>query len=109
MGDFLTLASILTCPHGGTVVAIPAGDRVSFDGDPAVVATDTFGIRNCPFPPSGPAHPCVGVNWKAPAGRSAAGGGQTLTTDSVGECLAGDKAVQGLVIVQATQTRAGGL
>jgi len=109
MGDFLTSASTLTCPHGGMVVATPAGDRVSFGGDPAVVATDTFDIIGCPFPPSGTPHPCVTVKWTAPAERSSAGGGQTLTTDSAGECLAGDRAVQGPVVIQATQMRAGGL
>jgi hypothetical protein len=108
MGDFLTSASILMCPHGGRVVATPAGDRVSFEGEPAVVATDTFEIVGCPFPPTGPHHPCVRVNWTDPATRSAAGNGPTLTTDSVGGCVASDQAVQGLVVIQATQTRAGG-
>jgi hypothetical protein len=109
MGDFLTLASVLTCPHGGTVVATPASDRVSFGGDPAAVATGTFQIVGCPFPPTGTPHPCVTVDWTDPARHSAAGGGQTLTTDSTGDCLAGDQAIQGQVVIQATQTRAGGL
>ena len=109
MGDFLTSASILMCPHGGRVIATPAGDRVSFEGEAAVVATDTFEIVGCPFPPPpGPHHPCVRVNWTDPAARSAAGSGPTLTTDSVGDCLASDQAVQGPVVIQATQTRAGG-
>ena len=109
MDDFLTSASTLLCPHGGMVVATPADRRVSFGGDPAVVATDTFDISGCPFPPDGDPHPCVTVKWTDPAARSAAGGGQTLTTHSTGVCLAEDKADQGQVLIEATQTRAGGL
>ena len=109
MGDFLSSSSTLWCPHGGMVVATPASGRVRFGGDPAVVATDTFDISGCPFPPGGTPHPCVTVNWIRPAARSTARGGQTLTMDSTGLCLADDKSVQGQVLIEATQVRAGGL
>jgi hypothetical protein len=109
MDDFLTSSSALRCPHGGMVVATPASGQVRFGGDPAVVTTDTFSISGCPFPPGGPPHPCVTVNWIRPATRSTARGGHTLTMDSIGLCLAKDKAVQGQVVITATQVRAGGL
>jgi hypothetical protein len=109
MGDFLTAASTLTCPHGGTVTAVPANEQVSLDGDPIVLATDAFTVEGCAFAPGGVPNPCVEVQWIVPAARSAADGAETLTTDSVGLCLADDGAPQGPVLIQDTQFVVSGL
>ena len=109
MGGFLTTASTLMCPHGGTVTAIPSNTHVTLGGDPIVLATDTFMVAGCPFNIAGGAHPCLTVDWQLPAQRSECDGAQTLTQESVGLCKAGDGAVQGPVLIQATQTRAEGL
>jgi hypothetical protein len=92
------------CPHGGTVTAVPSSGRVSADGSPIVLATDTFMIAGCAFAPVAP-HPCVLVQWQMPAQRSTSGKVATLTDASVGFCVAADGATQGPVIVQATQQR----
>lgn len=108
MGELLSASATLMCPHGGTVTAIPSSASVSLGGDPIVLATDTFTIAGCPFAPGAP-HPCVLVQWQLPAARSTSGRVATLTTESVGLCQAADGAVQGPVLIQATQTRAAGL
>jgi hypothetical protein len=108
VGDSLTSASTMMCPHGGTVTPIPANTSVSLGGDPIVLATDTFPIGGCAFAPVVP-HPCVQVQWIVTAQHATADGAAPLTTDSVGLCVAADGAVQGPVIIQTTQPSVGGL
>lgn len=108
MGELLTSASTLMCPHGGMVTAVPASANTTLGGDPIVLATDTFTIAGCPFSPGSP-HPCVLVQWQLSALRSTSGRHATLTTESVGMCLAADGAVQGTVVIQATQNPVAGL
>jgi hypothetical protein len=108
MGNYLTATSTLMCPHGGTVMPVPANAKVSLGGDPIVLATDTFPIGGCPFAPVSP-HPCVQVKWIVTALRATADGAQPLSTDSVGLCTAADGAVQGPVMIQATQAAVSGL
>jgi hypothetical protein len=93
------------CPHGGMVTAVPSSGRVTAGGAPLVLATDTFLVAGCAFAPVVP-HPCVLVQWQLPAQRSRCGGVPTLTEASVGFCMAADGAMQGQVMVQATQERA---
>ena len=58
----LTAASVMMCPHGGTVIATPGSTRASA-GTPVLRASDTFTIVGCPLPPTGTPHPCVSVKW----------------------------------------------
>jgi hypothetical protein len=100
----LTTASTLMCPHGGMVIGIPSSARVTVAGAPMVLATDTFIVAGCAFAPVVP-HPCVLVEWQLTAQRTTSGGVATLTDASVGFCKAADGAVQGPVLIQATQQR----
>lgn len=100
MGALLTTDSVLTCPHGGRVSAIPSAGRVRFGGAAVVLATDTFLVTGCPFAPVVP-HPCVLVQWQAPAARSNSTAAPTLTLDSLGFCLAADGAVQGSALIHS--------
>ena len=108
MGDYLTTASTLMCPHGGSVSAIPGSTRVRLGGAAIVLATDTFLVGGCAFAPVAP-HPCVQVNWIVTVQRATADSAQPLTTDSVGLCAAADGAPQGPVMIVATQPRVSGL
>lgn len=103
MAGLLTTASMLSCVHGGMVTGVPTS-RVTAAGAPVLLATDTFMVAGCPFAPVAP-HPCVLVQWQLPAQRSSCANVPTLTEASVGFCLAADGAVQGPVIIQATQQR----
>ena len=62
----LTAASVMMCPHGGTVIATPGSTRASA-GTPVLRASDTFTIVGCPLPPTGTPHPCVSVKWDVTA------------------------------------------
>ena len=107
MGDFLTTASALMCPHGGKVMAVPSDPLLTFGGSPVVLATDTWMVVGCPFVPVLPM-PCLTVQWVKPALRSAANSSATLTSESVGLCLSATGPA-GPVTVVATQPQAGGL
>jgi hypothetical protein len=107
MAGLLNTASLMMCPHGGTVSAQTSNSSVKVGGAFAVVATDTFLITGCAFSP-GTFHPCVTIQWVQPAARSKVSGNPTLTEESVGLCVAADQAVQGVVQVLSTQPRVEG-
>ena len=109
MPALLTQASTLKCPHGGTVIAIPSSIRVAAAGAPVLRASDTFVIVGCPFPTPATPHPCVTVQWVVTAQRVKHSADFVLNEASVGLCLAGDLAPQGVVLIAATQPRVSGL
>jgi hypothetical protein len=102
MSGFLTTASMMMCPHGGTVQAVSSNTKVLAGGAPVLRSTDTFIIAGCPFLIVLVPHPCVTVQWVQPAARSTISD-PTLTMASVGLCQAADQAVQGPVIIASTQ------
>jgi len=81
MGDYLTSASTLMCPHGGSVSPVPGSGTVTLAGNPVLTSADSFPIAGCPFPPSGPPHPCIQVRWVVDALRGAASAA-TLTASA---------------------------
>jgi hypothetical protein len=109
MGGLLNTASVLMCPHGGTVSAITSNTRVNAGGSPVVRASDTFIIAGCPFTLPGPVpSPCVSVQWISPDTRSQVMSDFTLSEASVGLCLAGTQAPQGTVLITSTQEQVTG-
>jgi len=109
MGGLLNTASMLMCPHGGTVSAVTSNTQVSAGGSPLVRASDTFIVAGCAvtLPPAVPS-PCVTVQWVSPDSRSQAVGDFTLSEASVGLCLAATQAPQGTVIISNTQEQVTG-
>jgi len=108
MSGLLNTASVLMCPHGGTVNAISSNTRVNAGGSPLVRTSDTFVIAGCTFSTPGGPHPCVKVQWITQDLRSQVLSDFTLSEASVGLCLAGDQAPQGTVIISNTQERVAG-
>ena len=109
MGALLTTASMLMCPHGGTVTAITSNTQSTAGGSPLVRATDTFIIAGCPFTLPGPVpSPCMTVQWIQTDTRSKAGGDPTLSMNSQGLCLAATQAPQGTVVISTTQRQVTG-
>jgi hypothetical protein len=108
---FLTAASTMMCPHGGTVMATPSCTQAVIDA-PILTVSDTFTIVGCPFPVPGSAppvpSPCVSVQWSSPSTKVTHGGAPALTSASVGLCLAATQAPQGNVVVASTQPSAEG-
>ena len=107
MGQLLNTSSVMMCPHGGMVSAVSSNTKAKA-GDFMLRPSDTFTIAGCPLNISGAPHPCVRVQWVVNALRSKAAGDFTLTTDSVGLCLAADQAPQGTVLINFTQPRVSG-
>jgi hypothetical protein len=107
MAAYLTASATMMCPHGGTVVAIPANPSVTLGGSPILQATDTFLVAGCPFNLVAP-HPCVRVQWIVTARKATMKRLAPLTLDSVGLCIAPDGAPQGPVMIMSTQPKAGG-
>jgi hypothetical protein len=109
MPGFLTTASLMMCPHGGTIQATPASANVLAGGAPMLTVADTFIVAGCPFNIAAVPQPCVSVQWVQPAAQSTRGGGQTLTLSSIGLCLAATQAPQGPVMIATTQAGVSGL
>jgi hypothetical protein len=109
MGALLTTASMLMCPHGGTVTAISSNTQATAGGSPLVRASDTFIIAGCPFttPPAVPS-PCMTVQWMQTDMQSKAAGDFTLSMNSMGLCLAATQAPQGTVLINNTQQKVTG-
>lgn len=109
MPGILTTASVMTCPHGGTVQASPTNTMVQVAGAPALTASDVFVIAGCPFVIGLVPSPCVTVQWVQPAARSSISGNPTLTEASVGLCVAATQAPQGPVVIVAAQPNVSGM
>lgn len=105
MPALITTASVLQCPHGGSVSIVTTNTKAKAAASLALVS-DTFTIAGCPFQiPVGVGtvpHPCVRVQWVKPNIKTLVNGSPTLADDSVGLCLAADQVPQGPVsVVQA--------
>ena len=105
---FLTTTSTLSCPHGGTVTLATSNARVKADGQFVMRATDQFTIAGCSYTLGPTPHPCVRVQWDVKAMRHESAGEPSLTSESVGLCLAADGAAQGMVEISSTQQRGAG-
>lgn len=109
MPGLLTSASVMMCPHGGTVQAVTSNARAQAAGGFLLRASDTFVIAGCPFVLGVVPHPCLQVQWVQPATGSKAVGDFTLTEASVGLCTAPDQAVQGTVLILEAQPQVAGI
>lgn len=103
MPGFLTTASVMMCPHGGTVQPSSSNTSVLAGGEPILRSSDVFVIAGCAFVIGVEPSPCVTVQWVQAATRSTIGDA-TLTMASVGLCQAATQAVQGPVVIASTQT-----
>jgi hypothetical protein len=108
MAAFLTVASTLMCPHGGTIIGTP-GSIKSQARSPVLRASDTFLVAGCPLTISGVPNPCVSVRWVQTATRVKHSGELTLNEQSVGLCVSGTQAAQGTAVISSTQTEDSGL
>jgi hypothetical protein len=106
VSGFLTTASMLQCPHGGTVSVTSTNAQVQTADGFILRSSDVFTIAGCPFAtPAGP-QPCVSVQWVLTAMQSQVLADFNLTEDSVGLCIGAGP--QGTVTVTQTQSEDGG-
>ncbi len=107
MGQFLTIASVILCPHGGVATVVTTNAQVMAGGSPVLRATDVFTIVGCSLAASGVTPPCVSIQWLVPALENSVLGDFVLTTDSVGICIG--SATPGPPIITVTQENVSGL
>lgn len=108
MPPLLNASSIMMCPHGGTIIAIPGQSRANAQS-PILRGSDTFIVAGCPFVVGLYYTPCITVQWVQTATRVQAGGEFVLNESSVGLCLAATQTPQGAALILETQPRAEGL
>jgi len=102
-GFILTAASVMICPHGGSIQAITSNTQVTIFGVPVLRSLDTFLVAGCPFFIGTKPSPCLTVQWIVADVRGTAVGGATLSQSSIGLCLNEFQAPQGVAIVVQTQ------
>jgi hypothetical protein len=105
----LQLGCSIKCPHQGTGNVINTNFRVKVGGNYALLAPDTYTIAGCPFTLGTSPHPCVTIEWTAPAQRVKVISKPVLLQTSIGLCKAADQAVQGTAIITGVQTRVKGV
>lgn len=105
----LQLGCTIQCPHGGMTSVINTNTRVKVGGNYALLSTDTYTIAGCPFMISNSPHPCVTIQWTAPAQRVKVSGNPVLLQTSVGLCKAADQLLQGTALISGVQTRVKGM
>ncbi len=103
MAQLLNTATVMMCPHGGSVNAMSTNTKAKAGGDFILRSSDTFTIAGCPLNIASAPHPCVRVQWVKSALKPKAVGDFVLNTDSVGLCIAADQSVQGTVLITTTQ------
>ncbi|HEX8180458.1 MAG TPA: hypothetical protein VF525_13005 [Pyrinomonadaceae bacterium] len=104
-GFVLTTTSSIMCPHGGQAVLVTSNTKLMLGGAPALLETDTFPVAGCSFTLPGPKpSPCVQIRWSAGAAEMSVAGAKVLITSSIGQCSSGEGAMQGIAIVNPSQT-----
>ncbi|MFO0608227.1 MAG: hypothetical protein U0324_33990 [Polyangiales bacterium] len=104
VSDLLTVASVLTCPHGGALALATSNVSLECGDGFALVESDVHAVVGCPFTLPGPkASPCVKVSWSGGSASLDADGVAVLTRASVGRCESAEGAPQGSALVVSTQ------
>lgn len=108
-GPILTIASSVTCPHGGLTTIAPGALRVMIAGQPAATMADQYVVAGCPFQvPIGTGtkpQPCIKVLFTVPATRVTILGSPVVLATSTGICQSVEQIPQGPPIVSVVQPR----
>jgi hypothetical protein len=108
-GPVLTIASVITCPHGPPASVVSANARVTASGAPVATMADAYPVSGCPFQvPVGAGtkpQPCLQVRWAAPATRVLVNGMPPVLATSPGLGVSGEGIPQGPAVVGASQPR----
>jgi hypothetical protein len=106
MGSLLTTATVLQCPHEGTVTVTTTNTVTQVDGAFVLLATDVFVIAGCTLVSSN-LPPCTTIVWDVPAQQNTVMGVPVLTSDSQGLCMG--SAAPAPPIITTVQTDTSGL
>ena len=104
-GNTLTLASTILCPHGGSATLMTGNTRVFADGAPLLLESDIHPVAGCPFTVGTKYSPCIRIEWSAGAVQVSVGGTPVLVQSSIGQCVNGEGAPQGVAVIANTQIK----
>jgi hypothetical protein len=94
-GLVLTVASTVTCMHGGTAQLSTANTTVKVQGSAALLVSDVHPVTGCPFMIGQKYSPCVKIEWAQGSTTLKAGGTAVLIATSVGKCISAESSTQG--------------
>jgi len=105
-GNCLTTASTIMCPHGGQATLMTSNTHASAVGAEILLESDLHTVAGCQFMMGQKPSPCVRVEWSSGAGKASVNGTAILVKSSIGECLNGEGATQGVATIVNTQLKA---
>lgn len=105
-GYCLTTASTIMCPHGGQATLMTSNTHASALGTKILLESDVHTVAGCPFMVGQKYSPCVRIEWSCGAGKASVNGTAILVKSSIGECLNGEGATQGVATIVNTQLKA---
>lgn len=94
-GLVLTVASTVTCMHGGMAQLTTANTTVKVQSSAALIVSDVHQIVGCPFMIGQKYSPCVKIEWAQGSTTLKAGGAAVLIATSVGKCYSAESSPQG--------------
>lgn len=104
-GQILTTSSQVKCMHGGTATLTTSNTKMMVDNAYALLESDVHPVAGCPFTIGTKYSPCVKIEWTGGAAKSKSNGTKVLVKSSVGKCISGEGATQGMAIVAMTQMK----
>lgn len=104
-GYILNTSSTVLCPHGGVATLCTSNSRFFVDGSPALLESDIHPVAGCPFMVGSRYSPCLRIEWSSGAGGVTNAQNPVLLQSSIGRCLNGEGAMQGVAIIAGTQIR----
>lgn len=107
--SILTTNSTIQCPHGGQAVLTTVNNEVSAQRANVLLESDVHIIAGCPFTVGSSPSPCVRIDWSGGATKAQVNGTAVLLKSSIGQCLNGAGATQGVAIIVNTQQKASAL
>ncbi len=104
-GQVLTTMSQIKCMHGGTAILTTANTKLMVDNAPALLESDVPVVVGCPFTIGPKYSPCVKIEWTLGAAMLSSNGTKVLVKTSIGKCISGEGATQGIAMVASTQMK----
>ncbi len=107
--ECLTTASTIMCPHGGQATLMTSNTCASAQSAKILLEPDVHTVSGCPFTVGQKYSPCVRIEWSSGASKAAVNGTAVLLRSSIGRCLNGEGATQGVATVVNTQLKVSAL
>lgn len=108
-GNYLTTASTILCPHGGTAILTTTNNSLFADGAPVLLESDVHPVVGCPFTIGPKYSPCIKIQWSMGSTQTLVNGIAPLVQTSIGLCSNPEGAPQGVAIIANSQLQVSAL